>query len=143
LSHESYLASHAYSLAERRAFSSWLNNHLSTDPDCQLNIPIKIETEDLFSCLSDGLVLCKAINCARPGTIDERVINKGNNLNIFKKAENIILGLNSALALGCKIVNIRAEDISQGVPHLILGKDMSKKYEKHKILEIYIISQKF
>ena len=43
------------------------------------------------------------------------------NLNIFKKRENLILGLNSALSLGCKIVNIRPEDLSAGVPHLILG----------------------
>jgi len=124
LDHESYLASHAYSLAERRAFSTWLNNQLASDPDCQTSIPINVESEALFSSLSDGIVLCKAINHARPGTVDERVLNKHpkeGKLNIFKKAENIILGLNSALALGCKVVNIRPDDIAVGVPHLILG----------------------
>merc|ERR1712233_44295 len=124
LDHESYLASHAYSLAERRAFSAWLNNQLASDPDCQTSIPINVESEALFSSLSDGIVLCKAINHARPGTVDERVLNKHpkeGKLNIFKKAENIILGLNSALALGCKVVNIRPDDIAVGVPHLILG----------------------
>ena len=44
------------------------------------------------------------------------------NLNIFKKHENVLLGLNSAAgSLGCKIVNIRPDDITVGVPHLILG----------------------
>ena len=76
LDRESYLASHAYSLAERRAFSSWLNNNLGSDPDCSTNMPISVDTEALFSSLSDGIVLCKAINCARPGTVDERVMNK-------------------------------------------------------------------
>jgi plastin-2 len=116
----SYNASHSYSLAERRAFSSWINQHLSTDPDCKEHIPIDVDTEKLFNSLEDGIVLCKAINCAKPNTIDERVLNK-KNLNIFKKRENLILGLNSALSLGCKIVNIRPEDLSAGVPHLILG----------------------
>jgi len=44
------------------------------------------------------------------------------NLNIFKKHENVLLGLNSAAqSLGCKIVNMRPDDITVGVPHLILG----------------------
>ena len=56
---ESYLASHAYSLAERRAFSIWLNNNLGNDPDCVKSIPISVDTEQLFSSLADGIVLCK------------------------------------------------------------------------------------
>ena len=124
---ESYLASHAYSLAERRAFSTWINQHLSSDRDCARlrHLPLGVETEDLFKCVSDGIILCKAINCAKPGTVDERVMNKSDNMNIFQKAENIILGLNSALALGCKVVNIRPDDIKMGVPHLVLGKKFS------------------
>ena len=59
LDHESYLAAHAYSLAERRAFSLWLNNHLSNDEDCKKSIPINVESEALFSSLADGIVLCK------------------------------------------------------------------------------------
>ena len=75
----------------------------------------------MFRALEDGIVLCKAINCAKPDTIDERVMNK-KNLNIFKKHENVLLGLNSAAqSLGCKIVNMRPDDITVGVPHLILG----------------------
>ena len=62
----SYNASHSYSLAERRAFSSWINQHLSTDPDCKEHIPIDVDTEKLFNSLEDGIVLCKAINCAKP-----------------------------------------------------------------------------
>jgi len=119
---ESYFASHAYSLAERRAFSTWINQHLLSDRDCARHLPLDVEKEDLFKCVSDGIILCKAINCAKPGTVDERVMNKSENMNIFQKAENIIFGLNSALALGCKVVNIRPDDIKMGVPHLVLGK---------------------
>ena len=34
--------------------------------------------------MDDGILLCKMINLAAPDTIDERVINKGQKLSIFK-----------------------------------------------------------
>ena len=35
---QSYNASHSYSLAERRAFSTWINQNLATDKDCKGNV---------------------------------------------------------------------------------------------------------
>ena len=46
-----YNASHSYSLAERRAFSSWINQNLINDPDCKAHLPINVESEDLFQVL--------------------------------------------------------------------------------------------
>ena len=60
------------------------------------------------------------INAAVPDTIDTRTINL-TKLNVYTKQENNILALNSAKSIGCCIVNIGAEDISKGKPHLILG----------------------
>ena len=34
--------------------------------------------------MDDGMLLCKMINMAAPETIDERVINTGKNISIFK-----------------------------------------------------------
>ena len=34
--------------------------------------------------IDDGILLCKMINLAAPDTIDERVINTGTNISIFK-----------------------------------------------------------
>jgi hypothetical protein len=67
-----------------------------------------------------SLLFSKLINLAVPDTIDERAINK-KNLNTYTKLENLTLALMSAQAIGCNIVNIDADDLSKGKPHLVLG----------------------
>lgn len=59
-------------------------------------------------------MLCKLINDAIPDTIDERVLNKGSNLNPFKKTENQCVAINSAKAIGCNVVNIGPKDLMDG-----------------------------
>ena len=74
----------------------------------------------LFKAVQDGILLCKLINWAVPGTVDERAINKGK-LTVYTIHENQTLVLNSASAIGCNLVNIGAEDLTKGTPHLVLG----------------------
>ena len=38
----------------------------------------------MYEKMDDGVILCKMINLAAPDTIDERVLNKGKNVSIFK-----------------------------------------------------------
>ena len=38
----------------------------------------------MYQKMDDGIILCKMINLAAADTIDERVINKGAKLGIFK-----------------------------------------------------------
>ena len=38
----------------------------------------------MYEKMDDGIILCKMINLAAADTIDERVINKGPKLGIFK-----------------------------------------------------------
>ena len=38
----------------------------------------------MYEKMDDGVILCKMINLAAPDTIDERVLNKGKNISIFK-----------------------------------------------------------
>ncbi len=64
--------------------------------------------------MHDGLLICKLINDAIPETIDERVLNKGTNLNNFKIHENQAVAINSAKAIGCNIINIGAQDLMDG-----------------------------
>ncbi len=49
-----------------------------------------------------------------PGTIDERALNKKANLNIFQKTENLNLGLGAAASIGCRLVNVGAQDFISG-----------------------------
>ncbi|KAE8584698.1 hypothetical protein XENTR_v10021073 [Xenopus tropicalis] len=111
---------HSYSEEEKYAFVNWINKALENDPDCKHVLPMNPNTNDLFRAVGDGIVLCKMINLSVPDTIDERVINK-KKLTPFTIQENLNLALNSASAIGCHVVNIGAEDLKAGKPHLALG----------------------
>ncbi|MFH4974847.1 hypothetical protein AB6A40_001556 [Gnathostoma spinigerum] len=105
---------------EELAFSNWINSNLLSDPDLKHLLPVQTENGDLYKKTKDGLIICKLINLAVPDTIDERAINK-RGLNVYAELENLMLGLMSAQAIGCNIVNIHADDLSKGKPHLVLG----------------------
>uniref|UniRef100_F6V982 Plastin-3 n=1 Tax=Ornithorhynchus anatinus TaxID=9258 RepID=F6V982_ORNAN len=111
---------HSYSEEEKFAFVNWVNKALESDGDCRHVIPMNPNTDDLFKAVGDGIVLCKMINLSVPDTIDERAINK-KKLTPFIVQENLNLALNSASAIGCHVVNIGAEDLRAGKPHLVLG----------------------
>lgn len=112
---------HTYSLEERAAFGNIINHNLGHDPDLARILPINPENDDLFKACTSGVMLCKLINAAVPGTIYERAINKGANLNIFQTKENLNLALNAARSIGCKIISIFPESIIEMKEHLILG----------------------
>uniref|UniRef100_A0A6V7QT25 Calponin-homology (CH) domain-containing protein n=1 Tax=Ananas comosus var. bracteatus TaxID=296719 RepID=A0A6V7QT25_ANACO len=82
---------------------------------------VRPATNDLFNLVRDGVLLCKLINVAVPGTIDERAINTKRVLNPWERNENHTLCLNSAKAIGCTVVNIGTQDLVEGRPHLVLG----------------------
>merc|ERR1712241_839683 len=73
--------------------------------------------------MDDGIILCKMINLAAVDTIDERVINKGEKLSIFKQHENLTLAINSAKAIGCVVIGIDSHTLnsSQGKKWLVPG----------------------
>ena len=95
----------------------------------------------MYEKMDDGMLLCKMINLAAPETIDERVINTGKNISIFKvlkiyqliylvlisfpgqQHENLTLAINSAKAIGCVVIGIDSHTLnsSQGNKWLVLG----------------------
>ncbi|XP_008581155.1 PREDICTED: plastin-1 [Galeopterus variegatus] len=111
---------HSYSEEEKVAFVNWINKALENDPDCKHLLPMNPNDGSLFKSLADGILLCKMINLSEPDTIDERAINK-KKLTPFTISENLNLALNSASAIGCTVVNIGAQDLQEGKPHLVLG----------------------
>ncbi|KAI4892132.1 hypothetical protein NFI96_029302 [Prochilodus magdalenae] len=111
---------HSYADEEKVAFVNWVNKALANDPDCTHLIPMDPNTDSLFKSVKDGILLCKMINLSQPDTIDERVINTKKRTK-FTMTENLILALNSASAIGCTVVNIDAQDMIAGTPHLVLG----------------------
>jgi hypothetical protein len=81
---------------------------------CRLLVKVTMVTN------KKNLYFSKLINCSVPDTIDERTINKGK-ISVYKQHENHTLALNSASSIGCNIVNIGAQDLMEGKPHLVLG----------------------
>ncbi|XP_044501747.1 fimbrin-5-like [Mangifera indica] len=112
---------HAINESEKASYVSHINNYLAEDPFMKKYLPIDPATDQLFEIAKDGVLLCKLINVAVPGTIDERAINTKQVLNPWERNENHTLGLNSAKAIGCTVVNIGTQDLAEARPHLVLG----------------------
>lgn len=77
-----------FSEEERSAFVRVMNTVLAKDPHAQVYLPIEPDSMEVFAKLVDGILLCKLINIANHGTIDERVINIKENLNVFQVSVN-------------------------------------------------------
>ncbi|KAL2935760.1 Fimbrin-2 [Bienertia sinuspersici] len=112
---------HTISESEKSSYVSHINSYLGEDKFLEQFLPIDPSTNDLFEIVKDGVLLCKLINVAVPGTIDERAINMKRMLNPWERNENHTLCLNSAKAIGCTVVNIGTQDFIEGRRHLVLG----------------------
>ncbi|KAJ8649181.1 hypothetical protein MRB53_002204 [Persea americana] len=112
---------HTISESEKSSYVAHINSYLRDDPFLKKYLPLDPEKNDLFELAKDGVLLCKLINVAVPGTIDERAINTKRVLNPWERNENHTLCLNSAKAIGCTVVNIGTQDLIEGRPHLLLG----------------------
>nr|XP_029121979.1 fimbrin-5 isoform X2 [Elaeis guineensis] len=112
---------HTINESEKASYVAHINSYLGEDPFLKKYLPLDPASNDLFNLVRDGVLLCKLINVAVPGTIDERAINRKRVLNPWERNENHTLCLNSAKAIGCTVVNIGTQDLVEGRPHLVLG----------------------
>ncbi|KAL1556227.1 fimbrin [Salvia divinorum] len=112
---------HTIDETERASYVAHINSYLRDDPFLKQFLPMDPSTNALFDLAKGGVLLCKLINVAVPGTIDERAINTKKVLNPWERNENHTLCLNSAKAIGCTVVNIGTQDLVEGRPHLVLG----------------------
>lgn len=72
-----------FSEEERTAYVKVINTVLKDDADCKKYLPIDPNSMEVFNFMQDGIILCKLINAAVHGTIEEKVINKKQNMNIY------------------------------------------------------------
>ena len=91
----------SFSEEERTAFVKVINSALLDDPVCKKYLPIDPDTNEIFTMLKNGIILCKLINKAVEGTIDERVINVKDNMNVFLQVQNLNLAVDVAKSIGC------------------------------------------
>jgi len=108
---------------EQKSFARWLNYYLKDIGELSHLLPLAKSGDDLYEKIGDGILFCKLINFAVPETIDDRAINYGETLHIMKKHENLTLAINSAKSIGCHVVNMDANTMSEGESHkhLVLG----------------------
>ncbi|GFY97610.1 fimbrin-like protein 2 [Actinidia rufa] len=112
---------HTISESEKASYVSHINSFLGEDGFLKKYLPLDPSTNALFDLAKDGVLLCKLINVAVSGTIDERAINTKQVLNPWERNENHTLCLNSAKAIGCTVVNIGTQDLVEARPHLVMG----------------------
>lgn len=112
---------HSVDEEEKAQFTFHINKSLANDEFMKKRLPIDINSDQLFEECKDGILLSKLINDSVPDTIDERVLNLGNKLNLFHMTENNNVVINSAKAVGCSVVNIGSQDLIEKRQHLVLG----------------------
>ncbi|MBA0669248.1 hypothetical protein Goklo_007455 [Gossypium klotzschianum] len=117
---------HTISESEKASYVAHINNYLAQDGFLNKYLPIDPSSNDLFEIVKDGVLLCKLINVAVPGTIDERAINTKRLLNPWERNENNTLCLNSAKAIGCTVVNIGTQDFIEGRIQLLADLNLKK-----------------
>jgi len=109
-----------FSEEERTAYVKVINSSLADDPVCKKYLPIDPESNEVFDRIKDGVILCKLINKAQEGTIDERVINKKENMNIFQQVENLNLAISAAKSIGLNVIGLNYDAIMDGKNYIMV-----------------------
>jgi hypothetical protein len=103
---------HTFETEEYEAFSNFINDVLHGDELTARHLPLMSETGDIFAKVKDGLIFARLINIAVPGTINEKLLNKGETLNIFQATENLNQVIIGCRSIGLSVVNIGAQDVT-------------------------------
>ena len=106
-----------YSDDEKNKYAKMINKILKDDPDCKGKIPIDPSNDELFDKIRDGVILCKLVNKAEPGTIPEDAIKKNDDMNVYDKYANLEKAIDGAKKAGCK---------SETTPDDVLDKDKAR-----------------
>ena len=109
-----------FSEEERTAYVKVINSSLANDPVCQKYLPIDPDSNEVFDRIKDGVLLCKLINKAQDGTIDERVINTKENMNIFQQVENLNLAISAAKSIGLNVIGLSYDSIMDGKNYIMV-----------------------
>ena len=109
-----------FSEEERTAYVKVINSSLADDPVCKKYLPIDPDSNEVFDRIKNGILLCKLINKAQEGTIDERVINTKDNMNIFQQVENLNLAISAAKSIGLNVIGLNYDSIMDGKNYIMV-----------------------
>ncbi|MCQ2821005.1 MAG: hypothetical protein MJ252_27420, partial [archaeon] len=103
--------------SQRKAYAKFINKKLGDVENIQKNLPINPDNGDLYDKVKNGLIVCDLVNKVAPGTIDERCIEVGDDLDDLQKEENVKLGIASAKGVGVKNDEIKPESYLDSKMH--------------------------
>jgi len=109
-----------FSEEERTAYVKVINSALAEDKVCKKYLPIDPESNEVFDRIKNGVILCKLINKAQEGTIDERVINVKDNMNIYQQVENLNLAISAAKSIGLNVIGLNYDQIMDGKNYIMV-----------------------
>jgi len=109
-----------FSEEERTAYVKVINSALADDKVCKKYLPIDPESNEVFDRIKNGVILCKLINKAQEGTIDERVINVKDNMNIYQQVENLNLAISAAKSIGLNVIGLNYDQIMDGKNYIMV-----------------------
>lgn len=105
---------------ERSICARFVNKKCKEIQLLQDRLPINPENEDLFTAMSDGMILIHLLNMVEKDTIDMRVVCTKHNPNIYQIRENINIALT-----GCKghikTIGVTQSSFLEKIPKYILG----------------------
>lgn len=87
---------HTFLHEEVKMITRLFNKILAKDEFVADRVPMPVNSEDLFHCMSDGMMLIRVLAAIDKDCVDMRTVNKGHSLNIYKIRENIDYGLTCA-----------------------------------------------
>eukprot|EP01133_Synstelium_polycarpum_P002555 gene2555-2929_t len=120
-----------YDIAEELPLLLFINQRLPATADIAHVFPIDT-SKHIGMSIYDGVLLCKLINFAREGTIDERVMNMQPSKQI-EVDQNFNLVANSARAIGCILSN--------ATPQLLRSDPRTSISLIYELVRVYLVSR--
>jgi plastin-1 len=99
---------HTSSRSEKKAYAAHINSCFENDFIMKRHPPIDPSTNDLFETAKDGVLLCKLIDLAVSGTIDECTINTKKN-----DGEAYAVLLNTLAPECCNLCPLESKDLME------------------------------
>eukprot|EP00753_Platysulcus_tardus_P017281 PLAT635.1.p1 GENE.PLAT635.1~~PLAT635.1.p1 ORF type:complete len:641 (+),score=319.80 PLAT635.1:280-1923(+) len=103
-------------MALLRFFTQLVNASCSTDDWFAASLPLTVGGFELLLASRDGRLLCKLLNMASPGAVDERVILSSPSVSEGDAVDNVQLLLNSVRGLGCPLDGLTLDGLLFGQP---------------------------
>ncbi|CAM9562382.1 unnamed protein product, partial [Chrysoparadoxa australica] len=111
----------SFSTAEAAWYCFHIDQVLSDEPRLATRLPLSHNVLGLFDSCRDGVILCHLAKLIQDSVIPSSSIAYALPLNIYQMTGNCNTAIVAATKLGCRVVNMGGQDLTQGKPTLILS----------------------